>query len=85
MTFKIWFNKDSKKPEEAWVIQQQPISGGDLGLLPGRVFLAPTVDVFGHIKFVEAAPGQTPTGWAEVEGAISVDGSTNVITIRNEK
>ena len=80
MLFKIWFNKDSKKVEEAWVIQQQKTKD-----YPHRDFLAPTVDVFGHTRFVEAAPGQTPAGWAEVEGAISVDGSTNVITIRNEK
>jgi hypothetical protein len=80
MLFKIWFNKDSKDPAQAWVIQQQKTKD-----YPHRDFLAPVVEVRGLIRFVEAAPGQTPAGWAEVEGAISVDGSTNVITIRNEK
>lgn len=79
MIFRIWFNKNAK-PAEAWVVQQQKTKD-----YPGRDFLAPAVEVRGVTRFVEAAPGQTPGGWAEADGAISVDGSTNLLTIRTEQ
>jgi len=78
MRYKIHFAKGTD-PAKAWVIEELPSKDN---LYP-RSFYVPNLIIRGTCEFMPQDNTATPSGWAEAEGILCQDGSTNTFMIVN--
>lgn len=83
MIYRIWINKGEKDMKHQWVVQ--PVESDPKQNPHNQLVTCAAVDIRVPCKLLSSMkPDAVPRGWVEVDGWLSLDGTTNEVVINGK-